>query len=166
MKSKLFLFLTLLSLLFVTACKDTKPTAEVTDTGLPVFEFTSGDSTEIMQLANDYMARFSAKDFRGASDMLYTVHDNTIVPLTDDQRNGYEQAMNALPIFASAVKELKLFSDRDNELRIAVQVAEDGDLESEMGTINFVLNPVEVEGKWYLTLRDEYAEGVGLYHQN
>ena len=58
----------------------------------------------------------------------------------------------------------KLLSDKDNEVRIALLVSPDGDLDSDQGTISFVLNPVYIGEKWYLTLRDQYAEGVGLYH--
>lgn len=146
------------------SCTEKKTSAVTTENGLPVFEFSSQDSTAIMALAADYMTVFNIKDFETASNMLYTVHNDSIFPLTDIQRGGYIEAMKHLPIYGAAVKEMKLYSDRDNELRIAVQIAADGNLETEVGTINFVLNPVEVEGKWYLTLRDEYAEGVGVYH--
>ena len=134
------------------------------DKGYPVFEFSQQDSTAIMELANDYLARVNNNDFESAAQLLYTVHNDSVFPLTDEQRQGYLGAMKALPVSGFALKELKLYSDRDNELRYAMQIGENGNLETEEGTTNFLLNPVEVDGKWYLTLRSEYAEGVGLYH--
>jgi hypothetical protein len=147
----------------VCSCSNKKE-AQVNENGLPVFEFTEQDSVAIRELANDYMTRFQSQDYESAAQLLYTVHNDSIFPLTDEQRQGYLNAMAALPITGSALKELNLYSDRDNQIRIALLIGEGGDLEAEKGTINFFLNPVEVDGKWYRTLMSEYAEGVGLYH--
>lgn len=164
MRTVKYLLIAFLALPLVFSCTDKKPTSEVDENGLPVFEFSNQDSTNIMSLANDYMTFFGQQNYEAASDMLYIVRNDSIFPLDNEQRNGFVQAMKVLPVYGTALKELKLYSDRDNELRIAVQVSEDGNLETEKGTINFMLNPVQVEGRWYLTLRDKYAEGVGLYH--
>lgn len=153
-----------LALPFFIACTDKKSAQQMNENGLPVFEFSNQDSTNIMALANDYMTFFSQQNYEAVSDMLYIVRNDSVFPLDEEQRNGFVQAMKVLPVYGTALKELTLLSNRDNELRIAVQIAPDGDINEDKGTINFFLNPVEVEGQWYLTLRDEYAEGVGLYH--
>ena len=63
-------------------------------------------------------------------------------------------------------KELELYSDRDNQLRIALKIVESGNFETGEGTTNLFLNPVQKDGQWYLTLLDTHAEGVGVYHHN
>lgn len=150
--------------LALTGCKSDKKTGEVNEKGLPVFEFNNEDSVAVRQLADEYVQRFQSKDFEACADMLYTVKNDSVHPLTKEQRQGYVNAMQHLPFQGIAVKEQKLLSDKDNEVRIALLMSPDGDLETERGTVNFVLNPVYIGEKWYLTLRDEYAEGVGLYH--
>jgi hypothetical protein len=68
--------------------------------------------------------------------------------------------------YGCAQKELELYSDRDNQLRIALKIVESGNLETGEGTTNMFLNPVQKDGQWYLTLLDTHAEGVGVYHHN
>lgn len=131
---------------------------------LPVFEFNHQDSATVRALADQYVAFYKEGNLDAAADMLYTVHGDSIMPLTDEQREGFKTALSVLPNFGCEIKDVEMLSDRDNRVRILLKVAEDGDFETEKGTINFFLNPILVEGQWYLSLLDKYAEGVGLYH--
>ena len=151
-------------LLLLPGCKSDKKTGELNEKGLPVYEFSNEDSIAVRALADEYVQYFKSKDFETCANMLYTVKDVSVHPLTAEQRKGYAAAMSALPFRDLAIKEQKLLSDKDNEVRISLLMSPDGDLEQDKGTISFVLNPVYIDEKWYLTLRDEYAEGVGLYH--
>jgi hypothetical protein len=146
------------------SCGDKKTAAVAEQSSLPVFEFGRQDSLDIRALAEDYMSRFNAGNFESAADLLFTVSNDSIHPLTDEQRMGYITAMQALPQFGCVLRELALYSDRDNELRLAIKMDPNADADHDKGTINFFLNPIQVDGKWYLTLLSEYAEGVGLYH--
>ncbi len=141
-----------------------KKNQEAEETGLPVFHFEQKDSDQIRLLAKDYVDRFNSGDLQGAADMLFFVRNDSVLPMSAKQRQGFLEAMKQFTQYGCEQKELKLYSDRDNELRVAVKMAEDGDFETGAGTTNLFLNPVLKDGKWYLTLRDQYAEGVGLYH--
>lgn len=154
----------LLVILLLASCRNGKTTGEVNENGLPIYEFNDKDSVAVRALADDYVNRFKAQNYEAAADMLYTVRNDSVFPLTGDQRNGYLQAMKMMPFRDCAIKEQILRSDKDNEIRIAMLLSEDGSLDEEKGTVNFFLNPVYIDGQWYLTLLDRYAEGVGLYH--
>jgi len=145
------------------SCGNNKKTSQYNEKGLPIYEFNNDDSTAVRQLAEEYVSRFSSKNFEAAADMLYTVHNDSVKPLTAEQRKGFIHAMQQLPLHGCAIKEQVLRSDKDNQVRIAMLMTENGDLEQERGTVNFFLNPVFIDGNWYLTLLDKYAEGVGLY---
>lgn len=147
------------------ACNNKKTTVNENGFELPVFEFNEKDSAEVRTLTDDYVARFNAGELERAADMLYVVVDSAITPLSAEQRAGFLKAMTALPKYGCQVKEMELLSNRDNRVRIAMKIIEQGDFETGKGTINFFLNPVLVDGKWYLTLLDNYAEGVGMYHK-
>jgi len=58
------------------------------------------------------------------------------------------------------VKSLVLRSDKNNEVKLTVQIVSSGDLDKEIGVTHLSLNPVVKDGKWYLTLLDKNAEGV------
>lgn len=164
MNKKYIIFTFLFCLFALSSCRDKQEKVKV-DSGLPVFEFTNEDSLDISALADQYMGYFKDRDYEGVVHLLYIVSNDSIIPLPAEQAEGFKKAMSLLPIVDCSLKELKLFSDRDNELRIALQISEDGDMETGKGCINFFLNPVEKDGHWFLTLRDEYGEGVGLYHK-
>ena len=166
MKKSLFPFALAFSLLLLApSCSDKKQQPALSpDDMMPTFVFDNQDSLAIQALADDFLARVNANDFESAADLLYTVHNDSVSVLTAQERAGYINAMKAMPQFGFVQQELLLFSDRDNELRLAVKLSEDADVSKKQGIIRFVLNPVEVDGQWYLTLRDEYAEGVGDYH--
>lgn len=154
-----------LLLAIMTSCSDKKPQPTInSNNGVMVFEFDSQDSLAIQALADDFLSRVNGNDFDAAADLLYTVHGDSALALTSQERANYINAMKAMPHFGFVQQELLLFSDRDNELRIAIKMREDANVAKKQDIIRFVLNPVELRGKWYLTLRDEYAEGVGDYH--
>ena len=167
MKKSLFRYALSFTLLLslTMSCSDKKNQTPLgADDVRPTFRFDSQDSLAIQALADDFLSRVNANDFESAADLLYTVHYDSVSALTAQERAGYVNAMKAIPQFGFVQQELLLFSDRDNELRIAVKMKEDADIRKKQDIIRFVLNPVEVRGQWYLTLRNEYAEGVGDYH--
>ena len=155
------LFLTVL----LGACnsKD-KPSNQEDDANLmPVFEFSSEDSLRVSELSDQYVACLNANDLETAADMLYTVRNDSVFPLTDEQKSSFMGAMSQLPKFGFQKKELILKTDLDNKVRIAVLMSESGSLEEEKATINLFVNPVKIDNQWYLTAYDRYAEGVGRY---
>ena len=156
--------LLLSTFLLLCSCTENKKVENVTENGLPVFEFNSQDSLEVRQLVDQYVSFFSQNDYDSMADMLYVVHMDSVIPLSGNDREGFMKAISILPNFGCEVKDIELVSDHDNRVRIALKVTEDGDLAKEKGTINFFLNPVLSDGKWYLSLLDENAVGVGLYH--
>lgn len=160
-KKFLSVWILLVALAFV-AC-DSKKGQQAQGEEFPVFEFSDDDSVTVNGLADQYVAAFNAKNMEEAANMLYTVRNDSVFPLTDEQRTSFMAAMGQLPHFGVQKKEVKLRTDLDNQVRIAVLLAENGSLEDEVGTVNFVLNPVKVQGQWYLTVYDKYAEGVGRY---
>lgn len=132
--------------------------------GLPIFEFDNQDSLAIESLADSYLSLVNSGDFESAANMLYMVQNDSVLPLDSIHRAGYLNTMQTLPNFGFTKMQLELNSNRDNRLRIAMKIAEDGNPETGTGVINFFLNPIEHDGVWRLTLLDKYAEGVGLYH--
>lgn len=154
-------FVGLLSLLFFNSCKD-KTSPQVNEWEKPlVVIYAHEDSLAISELANTYVELFNTGNFEAAADMLYTVKNDSALPLTNEQRMGYIQAMQQIGRLGCQLKDMQLNTYKDNKVRIAVLMSEQGSLEEERGTVNFYLNPVKIENQWLLTLYDKYAEGVG-----
>lgn len=154
-------FVALLVLSAFTACKKNQGH----DENVMVFEFSNQDSLDIKTLADTYINYFNSKDFESCADNLFTVRNDSIFPLTDDERNQFVSSMKTIPSFGCELMDLALKTDRDNKVRISIYLSEADSLNqgADRPSVNFVLNPVKVEGKWYLTLYDPHAEGVGIY---
>ena len=58
------------------------------------------------------------------------------------------------------MKSFILHSDKNNEVAFSVLMVPNGDLEKGIGVTTLTMNPVIKNGKWYLTIRDNRAEGV------
>ena len=154
-------------LLFTLASCGGKKSSETEEAhGLPVFHFEQQDSTAIRNLAQDYVDRINHGDMDGAASLLYFVRNDSILPLPSDKRQEFVEHMKLIGKYGCEQKELELYSDRDNQLRIALKIVESGNFETGEGTTNLFLNPVQKDGQWYLTLLDTHAEGVGVYHHN
>lgn len=160
-----YYFLVSLFVVALVACNGKKSNEAEEPQGLPVFHFEQQDSTAIRELAKDYVDRFNSGDAEGAAGMLHIIRNDSVLPLSGDQRQMMVEQIKLFSKFGCEQKELQLFSDRDNVLRIAVKVVESGNLETGAGTTNMFLNPIQKDGQWYLTLRDTHAEGVGVYHK-
>ena len=151
----------LLVLTLLLGCKD-KPAKPEAETEKPlVVIYAHDDSLAIAQLVNVYVETFNTGDFEKVADMLYTVHSDSIEPLTSEQRASYVQAMQQIGRYGCQLKDMQLNTFKDNKVRLAVLMNENGSLEDEQGTVNFFLNPVKINNEWVLTLYDKYAEGVG-----
>ncbi|MFQ9995834.1 MAG: hypothetical protein ACLRV7_02005 [Hoylesella buccalis] len=123
-------------------------------------DYSSKDSSEIKSLVDNYVENFKNKNFRVASSMLYTLCNDSILPLPEETKQKYIDVYSHMPIYDCAVKGMILRSDKNNEVQVAVQITPDGNIDEEKGITTFCLNPVLKDGKWYLTLLNEYAEGV------
>ena len=72
--------------------------------------------------------------------------------------------MTNMPHVDCQIKEVCLKTERDNQVKIAIRMNEDANVETGEGTIVYILNPVMFDGQWYLTIYDTYAEGVGEFN--
>ncbi len=122
--------------------------------------YTKQDTTDILNLIDQYVSYFSERDIEAAADMLYFVRHDSILPLDEARRASFVKMYTLIPIYGAKSKGIILHSDRNNEAPITIQVSKNGDLDKDQGIMKFCLNPVVKDGKWYLTLRDMDAEGV------
>lgn len=130
-----------------------------------VFEFTNQDSLSISNLVDEYVVAFNSGNLEKCADFLFMVRNDSVFPLTIDQRRDFIASMQPISAFGCERRDMALKTDRDNKVSLALFLAEADSLnpQADRPTARFILNPVKVEGQWYLTVYDPYAEGVGIY---
>lgn len=122
--------------------------------------FSKQDSTDINKLVSTFVDNINNHDLNAASSALYEVKDGKAEYLPLEKRKSFEQFIAKLPYRKCKQEAFTLRGAKDNKIRIALLITPDGDIDKQKGVINIVLNPVNIDNKWYLTLRDENAEGV------
>lgn len=166
MKIRLFYLIPSLILSFVFAsCSDKKQKTSDNDGQQFVFEFSNEDSLAISDLANKYVNAFNSQDMESCADLLFRVHNDSVFPLTLDERKDFIASMRHISAFGCERREMALKTDRDNKVYIAIFLSEADSItpQSERPSAKFILNPVKIDGAWHLTVYDPSAEGVGIY---
>ena len=167
---KKYLSLALVGLMLLASCGDRKKSDETGPQNKylrPVtLDLTEKDTLQVRQLVDSYVAAFANNDFEAASQMLYRVQNDSVMPLSDEERKDFVKAMKHFTVYACELSEFTIRTEKNNEMKLKVQIMENGDLATNQGVTHFSLNPVLKDGQWYLTVLDDRAEGVEDYYKN
>lgn len=144
--------------LALNSCKKEQPET-TTYLRAPLVEYTKQDTVEIQTKVSEYVEHLKNGEYQECADMLYFLRNDSVFPLTAEKKQEFISAMNMLPIQDAQLSTLVLRSDINNEMDVKVLLKVGGDIDSEEGVTHFFLNPIVKEGKWYITLVDENAEG-------
>lgn len=163
MYNKINIVIAILALCLVVSCKNKKvvdPNRQSEFIRPATMNYSHEDTMRINQLMEDYVAGFAAKDYDRTANMLYKVVNDSVFPLSDKEKANYKKAMSQIPNYGCKMKSFILHSDKNNEVAFSVLMVPNGDLEKGIGVTTLTMNPVIKNGKWYLTIRDNRAEGV------
>ena len=163
MYNKINIAIAILALCLVVSCKNKKavdPNRQSEFIKPASMNYSHEDTMHINQLMEDYVAGFAAKDYDRTANMLYKVVNDSVFPLSDKEKANYKKAMSQIPNYGCKMKSFILHSDKNNEVAFSVLMVPNGDLEKGIGVTTLTMNPVIKNGKWYLTIRDNRAEGV------
>lgn len=124
-------------------------------------DYTSEDSVKIKTLVEQFAEGLKTQNFAGCADLLYRMSDGEAVPYSEDEKKQYVQTMSSFrKIYDVRMTGFILRNEKNNDVKLTLQILENGNILQGQGTINISLNPVYVKGEWYLTLLDKFAEGV------
>ena len=160
MKKRIALFLAVTAILLsVVSCGNKKQQAPQPETpSKPVYTFTKADTTDVMTLASQFIARLENKDVRGAVDMLnYLSTGDSIQPLSPTAQRRQAMALNHIMGVRFDLNRLILRTNTDNEVKIDVTLFDKQFDDPKPNKTTFHLRPVKFEGKWYLTVWDNIS---------
>lgn len=122
--------------------------------------FVKADTTSIDSLVTKFIQFVNNGDLSNASSMLHVVENGNITDLPLNKRQKFEMTLTKFPIHGCERQSIHLGGEKDNKIGVAFKIAPNADVVSGSGCITMVLNPVRINNQWYLTLRDEDAEGI------
>lgn len=122
------------------------------------FTFSKQDTTEVLNLVNQFISRLENNDIPAAVDMLSFLDGDSIIPLTPQFKNRQARTLASCKGIAYKVDKMVLNSETDNEVKMDIVLFEKPEGEPIPNTTSFYFRPILYQGKWYLTTRDNITE--------
>ena len=118
-----------------------------------VASLTSADTTEVLNMCQEFFTKLSQGDKAGAIGML-SLSDSlgAVLPMTEEKSQQLTKQFSLFPVLDNHLISYTFGSAADNLMKFKVVFAKDEDGKEE--AINFGLNPIRKDGKWYLTVRN------------
>lgn len=161
MRNIKYILFTLTALAVFSACGNKKKQQMPDELLRPAsMTYTKKDTADINYLVNNYVSNFAKGDLEACSNMLYKFRGDSVAPYTAEQKDSFQKAFKVFHVYDAQVQRMTLRSDRNNQVDIAIKIMKDGSIADNKGVTTLSLNPVSVNGKWYLTLLDKDADGV------
>jgi len=158
MKKIFYLILSVVSVsMIVTSCSNGSTKSETTDHEAFISSLTSADTTEVLNLCQDFFSKLAAGDKEAAIGMLSLSNDSgVILPMTEEKIQSLTKQFTLFPVLDNHLVDYTFGDAADNLMRFKVVFAKDE--EGKEDAINFGLNPIRKDGKWYLTVRNASAQ--------
>lgn len=126
-----------------------------------VQEFREGlskeDTTQMLKISNDCMELLKAKKYNEvfASLYLYDDENKSLVPLTETDKKNLERKFKMFPVLDYKLEYYSFLLEGVNDVKYSIKFAEEPNPEQNgEARTAFMLNPVKVDGTWYLTVKN------------
>lgn len=156
MSNKIFSFIFALTVsLFLFSCSGEKQQKTVHEEF--VGSLTAADTTEIKNLCDAFFTQMKEGNKDGAFELLYMLGENNQVePVSVEYKAKISTQFTIFPVRDFRSKEIRIGNAEDNIASYTIVFGQDA--EGKESTISFGFNPVKVNGKWYLTVRNASAQ--------
>lgn len=153
-----FVLLFALGLSVMTSCSKKQETPEAPSShDLFVSSLSSTDTTEVLSLCEDFFAKLASGEKDAALAMLFLSNDSgQVLPMSEEKLQSLKSQFTLFPVLDQHLVDYKFGDAADNLMRFKVVFAKDEQGKEE--SINFGLNPIRKDGKWYLTVRNASAK--------
>lgn len=111
---------------------------------------TDSDSTSLVALSNDFMGKVAAGQVAEAVDMLYALHQNQIYYKSDSYSADLLERFDLFTGWDYVLDYVNFSTQGINDVCYKVTLHHGDDSR----TLKFTLNPVLIDGVWYLVLKD------------
>lgn len=156
----LCLYLILASTFGLTSCKDKKKDVKTLEKDYiqqPQMTLGSQDSDEVRAQVNYYLDALNHKDVDKALSMLYfyDLKKNKVRRLTNDEQSKQRAVLTRFAGYRAEIEYIKFFRENDSEVKYNIYFSNKPSTPSNPNCMGFMIRPVRLEGRWYLTLAGE-----------
>ena len=113
-----------------------------------------------MEYGTNFLDCLKNRKYDEAFSQLYDLNlkDTTVVPLSSERKAELLENFKTFPVNNYSIKEVLLYSDIDTEVRYDIELFKKEKGDDRPNTIQGVLNPFRVKGRWFLTISKKSRE--------
>lgn len=137
------------------SCKGKKEAAPADDPFKPRMELSQMDTTAVTSLVNEYFNCLKSNRIDDAMAMLHHYDGNGIVDLPEQAARSQRQVLESFPAVKYSIDHIIFYRETDSEVKFTATLFElDGPDDHRPNKMSYVIRPMRVDGKWYLTMAD------------
>ena len=122
-----------------------------------VASLSSADTAEVLNLCQEFFTKLSSGDKEAAIGMLSLSNDSGfILPMAEEKAQSLIKQFTLFPVLDNHLVDYTFGDAANNLMRFKVVFSKDE--QGKEDAINFGLNPIRKDGKWYLTVRNASAQ--------
>lgn len=153
-----FFIVLALTVTILVSCKNEKP-RENSNKGMTVMELDVKDTTEVYSLTEQYLDCLKQSNLDGAISMLhYLDSDGKIKAVPEKLSNRQRNTLQNFLGLNYRIDHVTFLKETDCELRYVAILFEKEDGDNRPNEVGFIIRPMRVDGKWYLTLADSFSD--------
>lgn len=113
-----------------------------------------GDTTLVINMANDFMQLLKNNEIEQALDLLYTINaEDDVVKISNEQREQFKQMFEMFPVLTYKLETYYFKSWDDNMIKYETEFYKT-DKKVAPNKFTVVFNPIRKGDEWYLSLKD------------
>ena len=149
----IFVFLSFVGISYFSSCSPKADKNETTSHDMFVASLTSADTTEVLNMCQEFFTKLAQGDKESAFAMLSLSTDSgEVIAMTEEKIQQLTRQFTMFPVLDNHLVEYTFGDAADNLMKFKVVFAKDE--QGKEDAINFGLNPIRKDGKWYLTVRN------------
>ncbi len=158
-KLNLFAYITAISIACLISCKDKEPVKEPTEADVFKSSLTSEDTTQVLSLCNNCMETLKKGDIDKALSMMQMLNkDSTLSPLSEEKKMQLKKNFKIFPVLDYTIEYFTFNESGLNDVKYEIEFIKKEPGDPMPNTIGFMFNPIKVDGKWYVAVKEANQE--------
>ena len=138
-----------------------KQSAEVETAEEPQFQMTAKDTSDVLMMTGEFLGYLKTERYDSAVAMLHAFDGDTLTALSSERATTQKAIFKRFHGIRYQLTSLQFNSDFNNRVDYVITLFDNAPDEHHANTVRAALNPVRIDGQWYLTAVDSKSEPRG-----
>jgi len=154
MKIRQFFPVLLFTLITISSCSQKQNKAPVDDKPFVRMDLSQKDTAEVLNLVKTYLGYLQQRDIDKALSMIHYCKGDSILPVPEKIADKQRTSLCMFPAVRYELNHYLFVTEKDCEVKYTAVLFDKDDNDKRPNSISYIIKPVRLGGKWYLTLAD------------